>query len=88
MQVVVVGSGAREHALAWRLAQSPNLTELHAAPGNPGIAREAQVHDVKPNDPWILGAVAVLLGITAFLASAGPALRAAEVDPLIALRYE
>ena len=47
---MVVGSGAREHALAWRLAQSPGLTELHAAPGNPGIAPLGRCHPVRPDD--------------------------------------
>ena len=38
MKVLVVGSGGREHALAWKLRQSPLLTELYCAPGNPGTA--------------------------------------------------
>ena len=46
----MVGSGAREHALAWRLARSPKLTELHAAPGNPGIAELATCHPVAADD--------------------------------------
>lgn len=37
-----MGSGGREHALAWKLAQSPSLTKLYAAPGNPGIVEEAE----------------------------------------------
>jgi phosphoribosylamine--glycine ligase len=50
MRVLVVGSGGREHALAWRLASSPTLTELHAAPGNPGIAMLATCHPVAAED--------------------------------------
>ena len=51
MRVLVVGSGGREHALAWALARSPTLTELHAAPGNPGIAALAECHPIRADDP-------------------------------------
>jgi phosphoribosylamine--glycine ligase len=50
VKVLVVGSGGREHALAWKLAQSPRLAELHAAPGNPGIARLGSCHPVRADD--------------------------------------
>jgi len=48
--VLLVGSGGREHALAWKLAQSTALTELHCAPGNPGIARHGHCHPVRGED--------------------------------------
>jgi phosphoribosylamine---glycine ligase len=48
--VLLVGSGAREHALAWCIARSASLTELHAAPGNPGIAALGRCHPVRPDD--------------------------------------
>ena len=63
MKVLVVGSGGREHALAWKLAQSARLTELHAAPGNPGIARLGACHPVRPEDAEGLLALARQLAI-------------------------
>jgi phosphoribosylamine--glycine ligase len=50
VRVLVVGSGGREHALAWKLAQSDTLTELHAAPGSPGIARIGECHPIRAED--------------------------------------
>jgi phosphoribosylamine--glycine ligase len=50
VRVLVVGSGGREHALAWAISRSPQLTELHAAPGNPGIAAVAHCHPVRTED--------------------------------------
>ncbi len=63
MRVLVLGSGGREHALAWKLAQSPGLSELHAAPGNPGIAAIGQCHPVRADDAEGLLALARSLDI-------------------------
>ena len=50
MNVLLLGSGGREHALAWKLAQSPRLGTLFAAPGNPGIADHAALVDLDASD--------------------------------------
>ncbi|MCF6369802.1 phosphoribosylamine--glycine ligase [Rhizobium halophilum] len=50
MKVLLIGSGGREHALAWKLGQSPKLTKLYAAPGNPGIAEHAELLSLNVDD--------------------------------------
>ncbi|WP_422362610.1 phosphoribosylamine--glycine ligase [Pyruvatibacter mobilis] len=50
MKLLVVGAGGREHALCWKLAQSPKLTKLYAAPGNAGMASVAACVDVGAED--------------------------------------
>ena len=58
MNVLLLGSGGREDALAWRLSQSPSCTRLIAAPGNPGIERWATCHAIDPCDPAAVVALA------------------------------
>jgi phosphoribosylamine---glycine ligase len=70
VRVLIVGSGGREHALAWKLGQSDSLDELHAAPGNPGIARLGECHPVRAEDGEGLLALAQALKID--LAVIGP----------------
>ena len=50
MKVLLIGNGGREHALAWRLADSPRVTALYAAPGNPGTAQFAENVPIAVND--------------------------------------
>jgi phosphoribosylamine--glycine ligase len=50
MNILLLGGGGREHALAWKLAQSPRCTGLYAAPGNPGIAQHARLVDLDLTD--------------------------------------
>jgi len=50
MKVLIIGSGGREHALAWKIAQSPLLTEFHAAPGSAAMGEHASCHDIAVSD--------------------------------------
>jgi phosphoribosylamine--glycine ligase len=70
MNILLVGSGGREHALAWKIAQSPLLTRLVAAPGNPGMAALGETRAVKATD--VAGLVALAQDIAADLVVIGP----------------
>src|SRR5688572_12457485 len=59
MKILVVGSGGREHALAWKLARESSVTELLAAPGNPGISQVARLLPIDSGDVDALAAAAV-----------------------------
>jgi phosphoribosylamine--glycine ligase len=50
MKVLVVGSGGREHALVWKIAQSPRVSKIYCAPGNAGISDQATIVPIKAND--------------------------------------
>jgi len=63
MKVLVVGSGGREHALVWKIAQSPQVEAVYAAPGNPGIAELAECVAVGPDDIGALAGFAAERGI-------------------------
>ncbi|MGI9008288.1 MAG: phosphoribosylamine--glycine ligase [Streptosporangiaceae bacterium] len=88
MRVLLLGSGGREHALARALAADPDVTDLHAAPGNPGIAREAELHQAGLTDPAAVTGLAkhlaadlVVVGPEApLIAGVGDALRAAGLS--------
>jgi phosphoribosylamine--glycine ligase len=70
MKVLLVGSGGREHALAWKIAASPRVEALVCAPGNPGMASLAEVRAVAAND--VDGQVALAREIAADLVVVGP----------------
>jgi phosphoribosylamine--glycine ligase len=85
MKVLLVGSGGREHALAWKIARSPLLTNLIVAPGNPGIEAVCETRPVAATD--VEGLVALAQGMGADLVVVGPesALELALADRLAAL---
>ena len=56
MKVLVVGSGGREHALAWKLAQSPKVQRVYVAPGNGGTALDRRMRNFPTSDPRVLAA--------------------------------
>jgi len=63
MKVLVIGGGGREHAIAWKLRQSPRITQLYCTPGNGGISDEAEIVPSDPKDISALVALAQKLGI-------------------------
>ncbi len=63
MRTLVIGTGGREHALARALARDPDVTEVHVAPGNPGVAAVATRHDVDPRDGEAVTALAERLAV-------------------------
>ncbi len=63
MKTLVIGTGGREHALALALSRDPQVTQVHAAPGNPGIADVATLHPVDPLDGDAVAALATSLGV-------------------------
>jgi phosphoribosylamine--glycine ligase len=63
VKTLVIGTGGREHALALALSRDTQVEAVHAAPGNPGIAAFAPVHDVDPMDGDAVAALAVRLGV-------------------------
>jgi phosphoribosylamine--glycine ligase len=70
MRILLVGSGGREHALAWKMAQSPLVRELWCAPGNPGMARVAKLLPVRADD--VEGLAAEARRLAADLVVVGP----------------
>ena len=88
MRVLVIGAGGREHALTLALSRDPNVTAVHAAPGNPGMAGICTLHDVDPVDGTAvaelareLGADLVVIGPEApLVAGVADAVRAAGIS--------
>jgi phosphoribosylamine--glycine ligase len=63
LKILVIGNGAREHALAWKIAQSPRVQEIYVAPGNAGTAAIASNLSISPTDIETLGTTALKTGI-------------------------
>jgi phosphoribosylamine--glycine ligase len=70
MKILVVGGGGREHALVWKLSQSPRVDKIYCAPGNAGIASLAECVPVGAED--IDGRIALAVDIPADLVVVGP----------------
>jgi phosphoribosylamine--glycine ligase len=84
MNILLVGSGGREHALAWKIAASPLVKRLVAAPGNPGMAAQCEMRDVSATD--VAGLVSLAREIAADLVVIGPesSVAAGLADALVA----
>lgn len=76
MNILLIGSGGREHALAWKIRQSPLVKRLVIAPGNPGMAELGEIHNLKVTD--VAGLVTLAKDIAADLVVVGPEAALAE----------
>jgi phosphoribosylamine--glycine ligase len=82
VKILVVGTGAREHALVRALSLDPQVSELHAAPGNPGIAALATLHAVDQLDGAAVAALATELGVDLVVVGPEAPLVAGVADPV------
>jgi phosphoribosylamine--glycine ligase len=80
LKILVIGNGAREHALTWKIKQSPNSVEIYAAPGNAGTASIARNLDIRPNDIGSLAKAAQEIGIDLTVVGPEAPLAAGIVD--------
>ncbi|EHP42480.1 phosphoribosylamine--glycine ligase [Cupriavidus basilensis OR16] len=80
MKVLVVGSGGREHAMAWKLAQSPKVQVVYVAPGNGGTALDKRLQNVPLTDPEVLAAFAEREGVSFTVVGPEAPLAAGIVD--------
>ncbi|OYU98947.1 MAG: phosphoribosylamine--glycine ligase [Burkholderiales bacterium PBB5] len=80
MNVLVIGGGGREHALAWKLAQSPRVSQVYVAPGNGGTARDSRLKNVALTDPVALADFAVAERIALTVVGPEAPLSAGVVD--------
>lgn len=84
MKVLLLGSGGREHAIGWKLAQSPLISGLIACPGNPGLAEIADIEaDVSPTDPGGVAALAASHAVDLVVVGPEAPLAAGVADALI-----
>ena len=82
MKVLVIGSGGREHALAWKLAQSPRVDEVIVAPGNAGTATETKCRNVAIKVTDIEGLLALAQDEGVGLTVVGPEVPLVAVERL------
>src|SRR5665213_312121 len=85
MNILLIGSGGREHALAWKIAQSPLLKRLVCAPGNPGIERLCETRPVKVTDVEGLASLAQEMGADLVVVGPESALEVGIADRLAEL---
>jgi phosphoribosylamine--glycine ligase len=85
VKTLVIGSGGREHALALALSLDPGVSEIHAAPGNPGIGAVATLHDVDPMDGAAVAALASSLDVDLVVVGPEAPLVAGVADAVRAL---